>query len=196
VTAETCPHYLHFAMDNVPDGATEYKCAPPIRSAADRDALWAGLVDGTLDAVVSDHSPCPPAMKGIERGDFMAAWGGIASLQLGLAVVWTGMRARGIPLERLATWMSAAPARLVGLSSRKGAIAAGKDADFVVWQPEEEFIVHAGDLLHRHKLTPYTGARLAGGVRSTWIRGKCVYDRRDGVKAVQGQFITGETVHT
>jgi len=196
VTAETCPHYLHFTMDQVPEGATEYKCAPPIRTAADRDALWQGLLDGVLDAVVSDHSPCPPAMKSQETGDFMAAWGGIASLQLGLAVVWTGMRARGIALERLAAWMCAAPARLLGLSARKGAIAPGHDADLIGWLPDEEHTVTAESLLHRHKLTPYAGARLAGAVHSTWIRGECVYNRKDGVKGIHGQLLTREIVHT
>ena len=196
VTAETCPHYLHFATEDVPDGATEYKCAPPIRGAADRDALWQGLVDGTLDAVVSDHSPCPPAMKASDSGDFIAAWGGIASLQLGLSVVWTGLRARGLPLERVATWMSAAPARLLGLSARKGAIAPGHDADLIGWMPEEEFTVRPEALLHRHPLTPYAGARLAGVVHSTFVRGECVYDRRQGVKGVRGQFLTREIVHT
>src|SRR5689334_19998961 len=194
VSAETCPHYLHFTSEDVPDGATEYKCAPPIRSAADRDALWQAMLDGTLDAVVSDHSPCPPALKARDTGDFMAAWGGIASLQLGLAVVWTGMRARGIPLERLAAWMSAGPARLLGLSGRKGAVAPGHDADLVVWQPEEEFTVHADDLFHRHKLTPYIGARLAGVVHSTWVRGECVYLGDRGVLGVNGRLIHREAV--
>jgi len=194
VTAETCPHDLHFSSDDVPDGATEYKCAPPIRSAADRDALWQALLDGTLDAVVSDHSPCPPGMKARETGDFMAAWGGIASLQLGLAVVWTGMRERGIALERLAAWMCAGPARLLGLSGRKGAIAPGHDADLVVWQPDEEFTVHADDLFHRHKLTPWIGARLAGVVHSTWVRGECVYLGDRGVLGVNGRLIHREAV--
>ena len=196
ITAETCPHYLHFTLDDVPDGATEYKCAPPIRTAADRDALWQGLLDGTLDAVVSDHSPCPPAMKRRDTGDFMAAWGGIASLQLGLSVVWTAMRARGIPIERLATWMSAAPARLLGLSAKKGAIAPGHDADLVGWMPDEEFTVRPEALLHRHPLTPYAGARLAGVVHSTFVRGECVYDRAHGVKGAHGQLLTREAVHT
>ena len=196
VTAETCPHYLHFTADGVPDGATEYKCAPPIRSAADRDALWQGLLDGTLDAVVSDHSPCPPAMKARGSGDFMAAWGGIASLQLGLSVVWTGMRERGIPLERIATWMGAAPARLLGLSARKGAIAPGHDADLIGWLPDDEFTVAPEALLHRHPLTPYAGARLAGVVHSTFVRGECVYNRAQGVKGVHGQLLTREIVHT
>jgi allantoinase len=193
VTAETCPHYLRFAAGDVPDGATEYKCAPPIRSASDRDALWRALQDGVLDGVVSDHSPCPPAMKAT-GGDFVAAWGGIASLQLGLSVVWTGMRARGIALERLAGWMSAAPARLLGLAARKGAISPGHDADLVVWRPEEEFTVRADDLLHRHKLTPYLGARLAGVVLSTWLRGECVYTRERGVLATHGRLVVREAV--
>jgi len=194
VTAETCPHYLHFSSDDVPDGATEYKCAPPIRSAADRDALWQALLDGTLDAVVSDHSPCPPGMKAREAGDFMAAWGGIASLQLGLSVVWTGMRARGIALERLAAWMSVAPARLLGLSGRKGAIAPGHDADLVVLHPGEEFRVRADDLFHRHPLTPYIGARLAGTVHSTWVRGECVFVGDRSVLGMNGRLIHREAV--
>ena len=194
VTAETCPHYLHFSSDDVPDGATEYKCAPPIRSAADRDALWQALLDGTLDAVVSDHSPCPPGMKARETGDFMAAWGGIASLQLGLSVVWTGMRARGIALERLAAWMSVAPARLLGLSGRKGAIAPGHDADLVVLHPGEEFRVRADDLFHRHPLTPYIGARLAGTVHSTWVRGECVFVGDRSVLGMNGRLIHREAV--
>src|SRR5262249_33171909 len=157
--------------DDVPDGATEFKCAPPIRARADREALWGALVDGTLDQVASDHSPCPPDLKHRDTGDFMAAWGGIASLQLGLSAVWTGMRARRLPLERLAQWWCSAPARLVGLGHQKGAIAPGHDADFVVWTPEDDFTVRAEDLLHRHRVTPYVGARLAGVVHATYVRG-------------------------
>src|SRR5262249_29441693 len=141
VSAGTCPHYITFSMDEVPEGGTEYKCAPPIRTSADRDALWRGLEGGVLDVMVADHSPWPPELKARESGDFMAAWGGIASLQLGLRVVWTGMRARGLPLERLAAWMCEGPARLAGLAARKGAIAPGHDADFVVWHPDREATV-------------------------------------------------------
>jgi allantoinase len=194
VTAETCPHYLTFTAADVPDGATEYKCAPPIRGDADRDALWRGLADGTLDQVVSDHSPCPPELKRREQGDFMAAWGGIASLQLGLPALWTGMRARGLPLERLAHWMSAAPARLVGLGHRKGAIAPGRDADLVAWSPEREFVVRAGDLLQRHPLTPYLGHTLAGVVLATWLKGERVFAQGSAVAGANGQMLHRETI--
>lgn len=194
VSVETCPHYLHFAAEDVPDGATEYKCAPPIRGRADRDALWAALADGTIDQVVSDHSPCPPALKARESGDFMAAWGGIASLQLGLPVVWTGMRERRLSIDRLAQWMSGAPAQLVGLSHRKGAITPGLDADFVVWSPEQEFTVRAEDLLHRHPLTPYLGRRLAGVVHATYLRGERVFAQGAGVEGVRGRLLYRETV--
>ncbi|MFI5309886.1 MAG: allantoinase AllB [Gemmatimonadales bacterium] len=177
VTAETCPHYLYFAAGEIPEGGTEFKCAPPIRESSDRDELWNALDAGVLDCIVSDHSPCPPEMKCRDTGDFGAAWGGIASLQLGLSIVWNGMRARSMAVERLATWMSAAPARLAGLARRKGSIAVGRDADIVVWRPEEEYTVTAESLLHRHKLTPYLGARLPGVVEATYLRGERIYER-------------------
>ena len=195
VTVETCPHYLYFAAEDVPDGATEYKCAPPIRGRAEREALWQALAAGAIDQVVSDHSPCPPAQKQRESGDFMAAWGGIASLQLGLPVMWTSMRARQLPLERLAHWMSSAPARLVGLGHRKGSIAQGRDADFVIWSPEQEFTVRAEDLLHRHSLTPYLGTRLLGVVHATYVRGRRVYAKGSGVEGGHGQMLSREAVN-
>jgi allantoinase len=174
LTVETCPHYLTFAAEEVPDGATEYKCAPPIRRTTERDALWNALLDGEIDLVASDHSPCPPDMKGSD-GDFFAAWGGIASLQLGLSAVWTGARARGAGVERVAQWMSAAPARLAGLAQRKGAIATGHDADLVVWDPDATFVVDPARLHHRHPVTPYAGRELRGLVKRTYVGGRLVH---------------------
>jgi len=173
VTVETCPHYLTFAAEDIPDGGTQFKCAPPIRDRETREALWAALADGTIDLIASDHSPCPPEMKG--DGDFVRAWGGIASLELGLPIVWTGAAARGFGPERVAEWMSAAPARLAGLDGRKGSIEPGKDADLVVWDPDAEFVVDETRLHQRHRRTPYAGMRLRGRVYETWARGRLVY---------------------
>ena len=179
ITAETCPHYLTFTAADVPDGATEYKCCPPIRDAANRDALWQALADGVIDAVVSDHSPCTPELKRLDTGDFGAAWGGIAGLQVSLPAVWTGARARGIPLADVVGWMAAGPADLVGLR-RKGRIAPGCDADLVAFAPEEEFTVEAGRLLHRNPVSAYDGLRLTGAVRRVWLRGTPVDAARRG----------------
>ena len=174
ITVETCPHYLVFEAGQIPDGATQFKCAPPIRESANRDALWGALRDKEIDFVVSDHSPCPPAMKRLDTGDFFSAWGGIASLELGLSAVWTEARRRSADLEDVARWMSAGPARMAGLERRKGAIAAGHDADFVIWDPEAEFTVEPGRLRQRHKVTPYAGWQLLGVVHQTWLRGRVV----------------------
>jgi allantoinase len=176
VTAETCPHYLCFSADDVPDGATEFKCAPPIRRDATRDALWRALGTGLLDMIASDHSPAPPALKCRDTGDFLAAWGGIASLQLGLPAVWSRAREHGYTAGHLAEWMCAAPARLAGLGHRKGAIAPGMDADFVVWDPDANRLVEPMNLYHRHKLSPYVGAILPGVVEATFLRGERIYD--------------------
>ena len=175
VTVETCPHYLHFAAEAIPDGATAHKCAPPIRDRGNREVLWDALGEGLIDAVVSDHSPAPPPMKHLGRGDFARAWGGIASLQLGLSVVWAGARERGHGVADVARWMCRAPARLAGLAHRKGAIAEGHDADLVVWDADAELTVAPRTLHHRHKLTPYAGVTLPGVVRQTWLRGALVY---------------------
>ncbi|MEX1186094.1 MAG: allantoinase AllB [Gemmatimonadaceae bacterium] len=180
LTVETCPHYLTFAAEEIPDGATEYKCAPPIRSRAERDGLWEALIAGDIDLVASDHSPCPPNMKRT-HGDFFSAWGGIASLQLSLPAVWTGARVRDVPPERIAEWMSAAPARLAGLGDRKGAIAAGYDADIVLWDPHTSFVVDPAELFHRHAVTPYAGRELFGVVHATYVGGRQVFGDRMAV---------------
>ena len=190
VTAETCPHYLTLHEGEIRDGATEFKCAPPIRDAANREQLWAALLRGDLDQVVSDHSPCPAALKHPDSGDFIAAWGGIASLELGLALVWTGARERGVPLERLTGWLCEGPARLVGLDSRKGRIAPGYDADLVVWRPEVEFTVNPLELRQRHPVTPYAGRRLAGRVEATYLRGEPAFRRGEPAGRPRGRLIT------
>jgi allantoinase len=176
ITVETCVQYLWFAAEEIPDGVTEFKCAPPIRKAANREALWDALNEGLIDIVTTDHSPCPPAMKRREEGRWDLAWGGIASLGLALPVLWTAMARRGIGIEKLGEWMAAAPARLAGLTGRKGALAAGSDADFVVFNPDTKWTVTEEHLHFRHKLSPYLGADLQGQVLETWLRGEQVYD--------------------
>jgi allantoinase len=180
LTAETCPHYLALAAEEVPDGATQFKCAPPIRSAANRERLWRALAAGDLALVASDHSPCPAERKRQRDGDFMAAWGGIASLQLMLPVVWSAARRRGHGVADLAAWLAAAPARLAGLDDRKGAIAPGRDADLVVFDPDATFAVDPAALYHRHPLTPYAGRVLHGVVRATFLRGHLVWEAATG----------------
>jgi len=170
LTAEVCPHYLIFAAEEIPDGATEFKCCPPIREAANRDELWAAVADGTIDVIVSDHSPCTPELKRLDIGDFAAAWGGISSLQLGLPAIWTEARRRGHSLTEVIRWMAERPAAQVALD-RKGSIAVGKDADFAVFAPDETLVVEPNLLYHKHAVTPYAGRRLTGRVRSTWLRG-------------------------
>lgn len=188
ITAETCPHYLHFAAEEIPEGATEFKCCPPIRERANREQLWEGLADGTIDLIVSDHSPCPGEMKLRESGDFMKAWGGIASLQLRLPVIWTEARRRGFSLLDLARWLCANPAKQVRFDSHKGVIAAGHDADLVIWNPDAQFTVSAPSLQHRHKITPYNGEPLVGIVEKTFLRGRKIYDG-DCVKEPLGQML-------
>ncbi|MEU0134938.1 allantoinase AllB [Streptomyces sp. NPDC006296] len=175
VTVESCPHFLTLRAEEVPDGATEFKCCPPIREAANQDALWEGLAQGTIDCVVSDHSPCTTDLK---TADFASAWGGISSLQLGLPAMWTEARRRGHGLEDVARWMSAGPAELAGLVG-KGAIEAGRDADFAVLDPEATFTVDPAGLQHRNQVTAYAGRTLCGVVRSTWLRGERI--AADGV---------------
>jgi allantoinase len=175
LTAETCPHYLYFAAEQVPDGATEFKCCPPVRDSINREALWRGLEAGVIDCVVSDHSPCPPELKAPDTGDFGQAWGGIASLQLSLSAVWTVARRRGRTLDDVARWMAAAPAALAGLPA-KGRLAPGCDADLVAFDPDEAYTVDPARLQHRHQITPYAGRTLTGRVRQTWLRGTALLE--------------------
>jgi len=175
ITVETCTHYLWFAAEEIAQGATEFKCAPPIRSLENREALWRALEDGVIDFVVTDHSPCPPAMKRREEGRWDLAWGGIASLGLALPVLWTAMNQRGIGIEKVGRWMAAGPARLAGFEDRKGALQEGVDADFIVFDPEREWTVGVEDLHFRHKISPYLGAKLRGRVKETWLRGEPVF---------------------
>jgi allantoinase len=177
VSVETCPHYLTFTAEEVPEGATEFKCAPPIREQENREKLWEGLANGTIDFIATDHSPCPPAMKLPEEGDFLRAWGGIASLQLSLPAVWTQASARGYAVTHVAKWLCEGPARLAGLDRRKGSIAVGCDADFAIWNPDEKFRVDPVQLHHRHKITPYAGRELKGMVATTFLRGRKIFER-------------------
>ena len=191
ITIETCVQYLWFAAEEIPDGAMQFKCAPPIRSAANREALWTALEAGLIEMVVTDHSPCPPEMKqqdsvdGVARWD--CAWGGIAGLGLALSIFWTAMSRRGLQLERLAEWMAANPARLAGLSGRKGILAPGADADFVVFDPYAAWTVTPGDLHFRHKISPYLGVNLRGRVLETWLRGEPVYQTGRFIGQARGE---------
>ena len=189
VTVETCPHYLTFDAEHVGDGRTELKCAPPIREKENRDKLWAALDDGTIDLIATDHSPCPPAMKLLDTGDFLRAWGGIASLELSLPAVWTEASSRGYAVPRLAEWLCSGPARLAGLDQRKGTIAVGYDADFVIWNPDARFSVNPAKLHQRHKTTPYAGRELLGVVETTFLRGRKIFDRGELLHSPLGQIL-------
>ena len=175
VTVETCPHYLYFCAEEIPDGATLCKCAPPIRSRENREKLWQGLKGGIIDLVATDHSPCPPAMKKLEEGSFQTAWGGIASLSLALPIVWTEANKRGLTLADITRWMASAPAHLAGCAAHKGRIAEGCDADFVIFDPEAEFVVAQDRLYYRYPISPYLGKKLRGVVRATYLRGQLVF---------------------
>jgi allantoinase len=183
ITTEACPHHLHFAAEDVADGATLLKCTPPIRGRKNREALWQGLREGSIQLIATDHSPCPPEMKRLEEGRFDLAWGGIASLSVALSVVWTDAVQRGFNLEDIARWMSSAPADLAGFGSRVGALKAGREANFVVFDPEAEFVVTPEKLHYRHPISPYMGEKLTGLVNATYLRGKPVY--------CDGEFISG-----
>ena len=189
VTVETCPHYLTFAAGEISDAATEFKCAPPIRERENREQLWAALGDGTIDLVATDHSPCPPSMKLQHEGDFLRAWGGIASLQLSLPGVWTEARRRGYALSDIARWMCSAPAKLARIEKRKGSIAVGCDADFIFFNPDAQWRVAPERLYHRHKMTPYAGRELTGAIEATFLRGRKIFDHGEFSDAAAGRVL-------
>jgi len=176
ITVETCPHYLTISAATISAGKTLYKCCPPIREESNKEKLWEGLKNGTIDYIASDHSPCTPALKYMQEGDMARAWGGISSLQLSLPLIWTEARKRNIPVELVAQWMSSRPAECAGLKNKKGEIAKGRDADLVVWDPQEKFQVTRNMLYHRHQETPYLGRTLYGVVHKTFLRGFKIYD--------------------
>lgn len=194
ISAETCPHYLHFCSEDVPPGGTEFKCAPPIREKEHREALWEGLRTGALDLIASDHSPSPPEMKSRQEGDFFQAWGGIASLQFLLPACWTAASERRVHLESLGKWLCETPSKFLGLDNRKGKIARGMDADLHVWDPDEFLVLTSERVLHRHKLTPYLGRSLRGRPLATYLRGDLIYN--DGsVAEVRGGEVCRRWTH-
>lgn len=188
ITVETCPHYLTISAEEIPDGATQFKCAPPIRDAVNQERLWAALQEGAIDFVATDHSPAPPQVKCTDSGDYVRAWGGIASLQLSLPLLWTSAHKRGFGLRDLAKWLCREPARFAGLS-RKGEISVGKDADLVVWNPDQSFQVQPDKMFFRHKLTPYSGRTLFGVVQSTFLHGEEIYASGDFPAGRRGRVL-------
>lgn len=174
-SVETCPHYLHVTAETIEDGATLYKCAPPIRGRKNREQLWQALKDGLIDMVVTDHSPCPPGMKRLDEGNFKNAWGGISSLSVALPLMWTEASSRGFTLRDIARWMAVAPSKPAGCQKQKGSIAPGFDADFVIFDPEGEFVVTEDRLHYRHRVSPYLGESLRGVVKATYVRGQQVF---------------------
>jgi allantoinase len=190
ITVETCPHYLHFSADQIADGATLWKCAPPIRSRANCEALWQALGSDEIDMIVTDHSPCPPAMKGAEVGRFDLAWGGIAGLSVALPVIYSECLRRGFGLDEVARWMSSAPAKLAGISDKAGALSAGREASFVVFDTEASFTVTPGKLHFLHAISPYVGETLQGVVRGTYLRGEPVYSDGNFAATPTGHEVT------
>jgi len=196
LSAETCPHYLSLFAESIPDGKTLFKCCPPIREDANRQQLWQGLADGTIEFIVSDHSPCTPQLKHIDSGDIEKAWGGISSLQFGLSIIWTEAKARGYSLEQVIDWMATRPARFAGLGHKKGCIAVGFDADLVVFNEDEEYLISAEMIQYRHKITPYEGKQVCGRVEQTFVRGQQVYALGEFTGQPRGKPLRGAAANT
>jgi allantoinase len=189
LTVETCPHYLMLQSEDVADGDTLYKCCPPIRNHSNRQALWRAVLDGTIDMIVSDHSPCTAALKRLDTGNFAQAWGGISSLQLTLPLIWTGLKQHGGKVEDLWRLMALAPASLIAQAHRKGDLAPGMQADIVVWQPEQEFIVDGQKILVKNKIGPYHNKQLSGVVETTFLAGKIIFQQGKVIEQSCGQTI-------
>ena len=193
LTVETGQHYLYFTSEEIKEGQTQFKCAPPIRERSNREQLWQALKDGIIDFVATDHSPAPPELKENDSGDFMKAWGGISSLQLALPVLWTAAAEHGSGLTELASWLCEKPSRLPGLQQEKGRIAKGYDADLVVWNPEASFTVTKEMIHHKHKTTPYLNKELFGVVEQTWLKGEKVFDDGKFLHLNKGKILATKT---
>ncbi|MDC0479949.1 allantoinase AllB [Candidatus Marinimicrobia bacterium] len=189
LTVETCPHYLHFSSERISDGDTRFKCAPPIWNGENRENLWAGLEEGIINFITSDHSPCTPELKNLEAGNFEKAWGGISSIQFALPVIWTECKQRGYSLEQLINWMSKQPAKFVGMDDLKGQISPGFDADLVCWNPDKKYIIKKEAIHHKNKLTPYEGESLYGVVNATFLRGQKVYENGQFLGNPKGKIV-------
>jgi allantoinase len=189
ISVETCPHYLHFASENISDGDTRFKCAPPIWEAKNRENLWRGLEKGMINFITSDHSPCTAEMKNMEAGDFEKAWGGISSIQFTLPIIWTECKARGFSIDQLIHWMSTAPAKFIGKDQHKGHISPGFDADLVCWNPDQKYMIQKEAIHHKNKLTPYEGESLYGVVNATFLRGQKVYENGEFLGNPTGKII-------
>ncbi|MBT4155678.1 MAG: allantoinase AllB [Candidatus Marinimicrobia bacterium] len=194
LTVETCPHYLHFSSERISDGDTRFKCAPPIWNGENRENLWAGLEEGIINFITSDHSPCTPELKNLEAGNFEKAWGGISSLQFALPVIWTECKQRGYSLEQLINWMSNQPAKFIGKDQQKGQISPGFDADLVCWNPDKKYIIKKEAIHHKNKLTPYEGESLYGVVNATFLRGQKVYENGQFLGNPKGKIILNRLI--
>jgi allantoinase len=189
ISVETCPHYLHFTSDNIDDGDTRFKCAPPIWESDNRENLWSGLESGIINFITSDHSPCTADLKNLETGDFAKAWGGISSIQFTLPVIWTECKQRGYSLNQIINWMSTQPTKFIGLDHKKGQIASGFDADLVCWNPDKIYTIEKDAIHHKNKLTPYEGETLYGVVNNTYLRGQKVYENDKFLNHPNGKIL-------